>query len=343
MSVLREREPMSSSRRKFLGLTLGAGAALGAGIRLWTGAAAGWQRRTRTAWALGSNVSITVAHQRADVLDEALDAAFAVLAQVDALMSLYRPDSQLSRLNRDGRLEHPHRLLADALRESVALAERSGGAFDVTVQPLWTLYAQAEKDGQVPAAGEVARVLSRVNWRQIECTGTTVSLRDGGQVTLNGIAQGLAADRARQALQDRGIEHALVDAGEIATQGGKETGAPWTIGIQHPRQPEAYMSLARLAGRCLATSGDYATPFRADFQDHHIFDPRTGHSPVQLASVSVAAPTAMQADGLSTAVFVLGVERGLELIRSTPGTDALLVLKDGGVLATENFPSQRTA
>ena len=170
-----------------------------------------------------------------------------------------------------------------------------------------SLYARAEKRGAAPDPEELAHTLPRVDWRQIEISPAAVFLKGGGEITLNGIAQGFAADRARQALQDCGIEHALVDTGEIATQGGKETGSAWTVGIQHPRQPEAFLSLARLAGRCLATSGDYATPFRADFQDHHIFDPRTGRSPTQLASVSVAAPTAMQADGLSTAVFVLGV------------------------------------
>ena len=334
---------MSSSRRKFLCLTLGAGAALGAGARLWRAVPEGWQRRTRTAWALGSHVSVTLAHHRLDELDEALDAAFAELEQVDALMSLYRPDSQLSRMNRDGRLENPHPLLTAVLRDSVELSRRTDGAFDVTVQPLWGLYARAEKSRVAPDPDELARTLRRVNWRQIQMSPTAITLQAGAEITLNGIAQGFAADRARQALQDRGIEHALVDTGEIATRGGNETGSAWTVGIQHPRQPDAFLSLARLAGRCLATSGDYATPFRADYQDHHIFDPRTGHSPTQLASVSVAAPTAMQADGLSTAVFVLGVERGWQLIRAIAETDALLVLKDGSVLATANFPSEATA
>lgn len=334
---------MNSNRRRFLWVTVGAGAALGAGARLWNAVPDDWQRRTRTAWALGSNVSITIAHRQRAVLDDALDAAFAALEQVDALMSLYRPESQVSRLNRDGRLDTPHPLLVEVLRESLELSRRTEGAFDVTVQPLWTLYSRAEKQDAVPDAKEVARTQRRVNWRQIELSPNSIALREGGEITLNGIAQGFAADRARQALQDHGIEHALVDTGEIATRGGKETGAAWTVGIQHPRQPDTFLSLAKLAGRCLATSGDYATPFRADLQDHHIFDPRTGRSPTQLASVSVAAPNAAQADGLSTAVFVLGAERGLELIRSTPETDALLVLKDGSLLATANFPSEQDA
>ena len=101
---------------------LGAGAALGAGSRLWRSVPEGYQRRTRTAWRLGSNVSITLAHRRPDVLEDALNAAFTELQQVDAQLSLYRPDSQLSRLNRDGRLEHPHASLVTVLRESIELS-----------------------------------------------------------------------------------------------------------------------------------------------------------------------------------------------------------------------------
>jgi thiamine biosynthesis lipoprotein len=93
-----------------------------------------------------------------------------------------------------------------------------------------------------------------------------------------------------------------------------------------------------LQGRCLATSGDYATAFSDDFRLNHLFDPRTGRSPESLASVSIAAPTGMAADALSTAVFVLGPRRGLALVDSTPGADALFVLKNGRMLKTEGFP-----
>ena len=110
--------------------------------------------------------------------------------------------------------------------------------------------------------------------------------------------------------------------------------------FQHPRVEDAYVSLTPLDGRCLATSGDYATSFTPDRRDNHLFDPRTGRSPTELASVSVLASSGLLADGLSTAVFVLGLERGLRLIDSTPHADALLVLKDGRTLATPGFPER---
>ena len=111
------------------------------------------------------------------------------------------------------------------------------------------------------------------------------------------------------------------------------------MGIQHPRRSDAYVATVSLADRCLATSGDYATPLSSDYRDHHIFDPRVGHSPTAFSSVSVVARTACEADALSTTVFVLGAEQGLTLVRSRTACEALLVFKDGRIVATEGFPT----
>ena len=110
------------------------------------------------------------------------------------------------------------------------------------------------------------------------------------------------------------------------------------MGIQHPRQPDAYVALAALEDRFMATSGDYATPFSRDFLHHHIFDPRTGLSPSEFSSVTVLARSGMEADALTKVLFVGGSGRGLDLIRSTPGADALCVFKDGRMLLTDGFP-----
>jgi thiamine biosynthesis lipoprotein len=130
----------------------------------------------------------------------------------------------------------------------------------------------------------------------------------------------------------------LIDCGEIGALGNKGADSPWSVGIQHPRQPDAFLGIARLANRCLSTSGDYATRFTDDYRYHHIFDPRTGRSPTELAGATIAAPTAMQADALSTAVTVLGVTDGLACLRSFPETDGLFVHKNGRTLTTGGFP-----
>jgi thiamine biosynthesis lipoprotein len=320
----REAEPpldemKQYSRRRFLTLAAGAGGIASAG---------GWlafarERRLamvrREAHALGTKVSIAALHERPEAAEAAIDAALDAIDGVEDAMSLYRPSSQLCALNRDGALRDPHPDLVRVLRKARELSERSGGAFDVTVQPLWN-------------SRDPERARRLVDWRALQVGDREIRFaRPGMAATLNGIAQGFATDRALEALRARSVEHALVDAGELGGLGRREDGAPWTVGIQHPRRERAWIELARLDGRCMATSGDYRP-------ERHLFDPRTGATPETFASVTVLAPTGLEADGLSTAVFVAGLERGAALVRATTGADAFFVLKDGRTLATPGFP-----
>ncbi len=298
---------------------------------------------SRNSQALGTEVSMAVLHADRSHAERAISAAFDELRIVEQVMSLYQRESQLCRLNREGVLRDPHPYLVEVLQRARAMSEASGGAFDVTVQPLWEVYAEAKKADRLPDPEAVEAARAKVDWRRVEILPAEIRLRGPGTaVTLNGIAQGFAADRAVEALRRQGIEHALVNTGEIAALGGKSRGEPWTVGIQHPRRKDAYLTLVSLADRCLATSGDYATPLSEDYRDHHIFDPRIGRSPATFSSVSVVARTACEADALSTTIFVLGAEQGLTLVRSTPECEALLVFKDGRVLATEKFPASNS-
>lgn len=287
---------------------------------------------TRRAHALGARTAITVWHDDEGEAEEALDAAFSGIDGVEEVMSLYRKSSQLSQLNREGALKDPHPDLVEVLRYAQGLSARSAGAFDVTVQPLWL----ARQAGNV-GLGEIV-----LGWRQLEVSQTQIGFKESGmQATLNGIAQGFAADRVAEVLRRFGIKHALIDTGEIAACGGRQGpgGEAWRVGLQHPREEAAYLCLTGLTDRCLATSGDYEAALDDGFVEHHLIDPQTGQSPRELSSVSVAARTAMEADALSTAAFVLGLEKGMELIESTPGADAYMVRKvDGRCFASEGFP-----
>jgi thiamine biosynthesis lipoprotein len=225
------------------------------------------------------------------------------------------------------------------LRAAAAVSARSDGAFDATVQPLWKLYAGAKKAGALPGPEAVREAAGRVDWRKVDVSPDRIRFLGAGMaVTLNGIAQGFAADRVRAALQARGVRHALVNTGEFGSLGRKADGTPWTVGIQHPRQADAYVALASLEERFLSTSGDYATSFSDDFRHNHIFDPRTGLSPTEFSSVTILARTGMEADALTKVLFVRGLEKGLELVRSAPGADALCVFKDGRMIQTDGFP-----
>ena len=332
-------------RRQFLSVLAGGATALGGASLWWTQARHPGNRNSdqtdvrRATWALGTHVSITALHVDTQQAEQAIDAAFAELELVEQLMSIYRSHSQLSQLNRDGVLEHAHPHLLQVLSAAQTMSDRTGGAFDVTIQPLWQLYAASQAAGRLPTEDEIAMAQRVVDWRNVVLEGNRVHLRQPDMaVTLNGVAQGFATDRVGAVLRDHGIEHALIDTGELGTVGTKLDGQGWNVGIQHPRDANGFLAVAKLAGRCLATSGDYATTFSPDYRHHHIFDPRTGRSPTELMSVSVVAATGLEADALSTAIFVLGAEAGLRLVQETPQADALLVLKNGRQFITPGFP-----
>ncbi|MFC7517654.1 FAD:protein FMN transferase [Herbaspirillum sp. GCM10030257] len=280
--------------------------------------------------AFGTTVTIQVVHDNEAAAQAAIREAFAEAHVIDRLMTVHRNDSQVQILNRRGRLDMPHPHLLAVLREAYRMSALTDGAFDITVQPLWHA-----SHGLCDRA--VAREL--VGWHDVFADERAVRLqRTGMAITLNGIAQGYATDTALAMLRAHGIADALINIGEFFGSGRHSSERSWQVGIADPRTSEQMLHAVRLDGRSLATSGDYATAFRSDFSLHHIVDPATGESPVELASVSVAAPTAMLADGLSTALMVMGTERGMELVRKMPGVDALFVGKDGVQRASGGFP-----
>lgn len=315
-------------------LACAAGAAGLAGSVLWQRPASqrqGLREFMAADLAFGTTVSLKVLHADEGVAREAMRAALKAVRDIDTLMSLYRPDSQVSRLNRDSRLATPDARLLQVLRHAQALARQTQGAFDVTVQPLWDA-AAAGQDTQAE--------LGRIGWRKLAVDDHELSFQSPGMaITLNGIAQGYGVDVALDTLRQHGIVHALLDTGETATLGRRDDGQPWTLAVRDPRDANAHAHVLAADGRCLATSGDYETRFSEDFSRHHIVDPATGDSPQELASVSVLAPTGLQADALSTAMMVLGTKASLALAARTPGVDIFCIGKDGTRQATAGFPA----
>jgi thiamine biosynthesis lipoprotein len=285
-------------RRTFLLAPLG-------GLPFTTARAATLQWHSRHLQGLGTHLHLQVAHTDADQAEKALSAAQAVLREVEDAMSLFKADSELQRLNRHGRLSRPSGHLLAVLREAQWVAEQSQGAFDVTVQPLWLLSDAARQAGRLPTEAERAQAVALVGWRDLKVTEQTVELaRPGMAVTLNGIAQGYAADAVRATLQSHGVAHALVDTGEFSALGRSPHGRAWTLGVEDPHHTGQLIAALALDGRSLATSADNRSAFTPDHRHHHILDPSTGDSPTILSSVSVAAPSAMRADALTKVMFM---------------------------------------
>lgn len=297
-------------------------------------------RVIRRSHGLGAAINLTVFHPDKAVANRAIDDALGEINRIESVMSLYRPDSQISQLNKRGILNNPDPALLEVLAMATTLSKQTQGAFDITVQPLWQVYYARARNGTLPDKRALEAAVAKVDWRRVRTEEGRVRLDGNGtQITLNGIAQGFAADAVARVLRSHGIENALIDTGEINTVGHHVDKEDWTVGIKHPRTPADFITLASLSGRCLATSGDYETRFSEDFRHHHLLDPRTGQSPAELASVSIAAPSALEADGYSTAVFMLGLKAGRQLVESTAGLDALFVTKEGRMERTSGFPA----
>lgn len=289
--------------------------------------------------AFGTKVVLKAAHKDSGVLESALDDAWNEVVAIEHAASLFRPQSALSRLNANGEIDDAPEALLNMLTHARHIAQLTDGAFDPTVQPLWAIYAKAFSEGRTPFDDELAAVRRLIGWQHIDIDGTRVRLgKPGMALTLNGIAQGYATERCLGALRAAGIENAFVDTGEIGIAGKRDGKDPWTAAIADPRSPGNFLGLSRPASGILATSGDYATVWSADYSQHHIIDPATLRSPPCTSSVSVLAPSGAMADGLATAMMVMGPEKSLALTARLEAVEALIVTKTGERFSTSHFP-----
>ena len=293
------------------------------------------QWRERALLGLGTTLSLKAGHTDGARADAGLDAAVAAIRHVEQQMSLFIPDSALCRLNRDGVLHHPHPDLVQIFKLAQHVSQQSQGAFDVTVQPLWEVWQKAKLAGHLPSPQEVQSAVARVGWQHLQVTPQRIRFAQPHMAaTLNGIAQGFASDLARAALQASGIGHALIDTGEWSALGTGPQHSPWTLGVAHPRNPQAIVAKLAMAGGAMATSSDAQYRFGKGDTHHHIFDPRTGYSPSQLASVTVLASSCALADALTKVMFMASPARALELAKQWK-VDVLVVDKAGKWQATD--------
>jgi thiamine biosynthesis lipoprotein len=292
-----------------------------------------------TGSSLGSPSRLALCHPDRVAAGRLVGRCVAEIVRLERIFALYRDDSELARLNRNGRLDDPSLDLLVVLSLALRLSDLSGGAFDMTVQPLWDLYAghfflfpAPRPGGPDPAAIERARAL--VDWRAVDLGTRRIALRPGMGVTLNGIAQGYVTDRVIDILRQEGCERVLADMGcsELRALGRRADGGPWRVGLADPRAPENLAVTLDLSDRALCTSGGYGTKFEASGRFHHLFDPATGLSAHHVIGVSVFASNAMVADALSTALYVTPPDRIANLLNSFPGTSALLTHLDGTML-----------
>jgi thiamine biosynthesis lipoprotein len=289
--------------------------------------------------AMGTDVQIRVYTTDEAGATAAMEAALAEIARLEGLMTTWRPDSDISRVNRAAGMAPV--VVAPETRECVARAlefsRLSGGAFDISYYALKGLWRFDEDlDPRLPPARVLGRRLGLIDYRQIRLDPAASSIyleRPGMAINLGGIGKGYAVDRATAVLRARGFPDAIVQAGGDLMLAGSQGGRPWTVGIRDPRGPrEDYFAVAEVTNRAFSTAGDYERFFiKGGRRYHHIIDPRTGYPARAARSVTVWAPDATTADGLDDALLILGPERGLELVESLPDVGAVIVGADNRV------------
>ena len=326
---------MKPNRRQMLQLALVGGGIGVAGVR----ALADAPTFRRAGVAFDTSVGLTVVGLDEREAEAALDAGFAEIRRLERIAGLSTLGSDIRKLNATGRLENPDPALLDMLAVADDMHHATGGAFDVTVQPLWIFYDSFAKRGAWPTDEEAAPVRALIGQKFVRFDADAIVFeRPGMGITLNSLTHGYAADRVAKILSQRGVKQAFVDTGEMEVLGRNAKGRDWTAAVKHPRVADAMLGTAPLTG-CMATAGDYAYTWSEDYSRHHILDPRTGYSPASFACVSVIANRAVVADALSTAVSVVGPEEGAKLL-SQFGAEAYGVTKAGDVWATPGFPKQ---
>jgi thiamine biosynthesis lipoprotein len=301
----------------------------------WSPAGAAGQWLYREEAIMGTRCAVELWAEDEAAGNAAIEAVFADMRRIDALMSTYKPDSEVSRVNRDaGRGPVAISPELHALLETAQEYSRlSSGVFDITYASVGYLYdyrAHRHPDEQA-----IEAALPGVDYRQLRLDRArhTVSFgKPGMRIDLGGIAKGYSVDRGIDILKARGFSHAMVNAGGDTRVAGDRFGKPWVIGIRHPDRKDEVVLRIPLTDAAFSTSGDYERYFEeGGVRYHHILDPKTGRSPHEVRSVTVIASNATRTDGLSKTVFILGPAAGLDFINRLPDADAIVIGADGKV------------
>jgi FAD:protein FMN transferase len=264
----------------------------------------------------------------------AFSAATEEIRRLEAMMTTWRPDSELSRVNEAAGISPVPvgQETYDVVAASLHTSEISAGTFDITFESLHGLWKfDQDLDPHPPTEAQVKAKLPLLNFHHVHLDAAKHSIyldQKGVRIGLGGIAKGYAVDHAAKVLQDAGLASFFVQAGgDLYTRGKKPDGTDWSAGVRDPRGPEgSYFAVLAVTDHAFSTAGDYERSYVVnDRRYHHIIDPRTGYPATASRSVTIWAKTALEADELDDAVFILGPEKGLALVESQDGVGAVIV------------------
>jgi thiamine biosynthesis lipoprotein len=290
---------------------------------------------------MGTAVSVELWLDDAKAAQEAIEAVMREMVHIDQTMSPFIETSELALINREA-AQHPVKISAEMfflLKTSLHYSEISHGAFDISFASVGYLYDY--RNHIEPSKDQIASHLAAIDYRSIILdakTSTVHFLKPGMRIDLGGIAKGYAVDRGADILLARGVKNAIVTAGGDSRIIGDRRGRPWMVGIKDPRIKDKEAVVLPLADTALSTSGDYERYFMdGERRVHHIINPRTGTSATGVRSVSVMAPHGIDTDALTKPLFILGVERGMQIIDRIPGVDAIVIDDQGQLFYSKNL------
>lgn len=283
--------------------------------------------------AMGTLVAVSVLHGSRGLADEAVGRAYEAMDRLIGLLNRYDPSSALACLNDRGRLSTPPPELAHVVERGLRFHRISGGAFDISVKPLVDLYRDDRTAEALapPDRRQLAAAVELVGSDGIDLSPRGIVFdRTGMGITLDGIAKGYIVDEMAATLLAEGATAFLINAGgDVRTAGARDGRQPWTVAVQDPDKEDRFPGVVELEDGALATSGSYEIHFDRERLFHHIVDANRGGSPRATASVTVRAPTTLEADALATAAFVMEPDRAVAFIDRMPGCECLILGRRG--------------
>lgn len=269
------------------------------------------------------------------------------IKRLDRLLTFNNTQGDVHRLNQNAGIKdiEVDPVTAQIIRKAQQVSVMSGGAFDITVGPLVRAWGIGSSQEHIPSPNELGKLMPLIDYRDLEINNSVVKIKHQGQmVDLGGIAKGFAGDAVIEIYRRHGIESAFVNlGGNVVTLGSKPDGSPWKVGIRNPRpqgaDQRANLGVVSVRNKAVVTAGDDQRYFIANGQRyHHILDPFTGYpAKSDLMSVTLITDSSLDADALDTAVYILGLEKGRELIRQFGGVEAVFVTVNKDVYVTEGL------
>lgn len=294
------------------------------------------QTLSRTFFAADTVCTITVYDKNNE---KALDGAVDLVCRLSDMLNCKNEDSELWKLNKKGEMKNPSAELLEVINRGIYFSKQSKGVFDISVKPLSILWDF--KNETVPHKTDISEALTKINYKNIEVSEKSITLKDDAEIDLGAIAKGYIADKTIYFLEENGVKSGIINLGGNVAVIGKKQGKDFSVGIQNPFK-EYLAATVNCSDMSVVTSGIYQRYFKKDGNIyHHLLNTKTGYPENNgLYSVTIISPSATSADALSTLCFLLGKEKGMEYIENIKDTEAVFITENYEIYLTSGLKKQ---